>query len=123
VGYLYHSFPHLSKLLLEQNSSYDIHVNPNKHHQLRILFRIIEFSAGAGTKLTQEFRSHEVYQYVLDAMLMFLALVALNILHPGKVLVGPESEFPKKQKKSRKEKKREKEEAALEMSSGSGVAV
>ncbi|KAM3074580.1 hypothetical protein ACMFMG_008010 [Clarireedia jacksonii] len=88
---------------------------------LRILFRIIEFSAGAGTKLTDEIRSHEVYQYVLDAMLMFLALVALNILHPGKVLVGSESEFPKK--KSKKEKKMEKEEASLELSSGSGVVV
>jgi hypothetical protein len=54
---------------------------------------------------------------------MFLALIALNILHPGKVLVGPESEFPKKQKKLRKQKKREKEETVLEMSSGSGAVV
>jgi hypothetical protein len=41
--------------------------------------------------------------YVLDATPMFLAVVLLNIFHPGRVLVGPESKFP-----SRKERKREK---------------
>jgi hypothetical protein len=69
----------------------------------RILFRIIEFSAGAGTKLTHEFRVHEVYQYVFDAVPMFFALVAMNVLHPGTVLKGKDSEF-----KSRKERKMEK---------------
>jgi hypothetical protein len=69
----------------------------------RILFRIIEFSAGAGTGLTHEFRVHEVYQYVFDAMPMWFALVAMNILHPGKVLQGKDSEF-----KSRREKRAEK---------------
>jgi peptidoglycan/LPS O-acetylase OafA/YrhL len=75
---------------------------PANHVQFRILFRIIEFSAGAGTKLTHEFRVHEVYQYVFDAMPMFFALVAMNVLHPGKVLVGKDSEF-----KGRKERKME----------------
>ncbi|PVH74454.1 hypothetical protein DL98DRAFT_429414 [Cadophora sp. DSE1049] len=68
----------------------------------RILFRIIEFSAGAGTSLTHEFRSHEWYAYVFDSAPMFVALVVLNIWHPGKVLVGKESEFL-----SRKERRRE----------------
>lgn len=77
----------------------------------RILFRIIEFSAGAGTKLTREFRLHEVYQYVFDAVPMFFALVAMNLLHPGTVLKGKESEF-----KSRKERKREAREKVQDAS-------
>jgi hypothetical protein len=84
--------------------------------QIRILFRIIEFSAGAGTKLTHEFRAHEVYQYVFDVMLMFFALVAMNILHPGKILVGKESEF-----KSRKERKMEAKEKQRVASSDEAV--
>lgn len=77
----------------------------------RILFRIIEFSAGAGTKLTHEFRVHEVYQYAFDAVPMFFALVAMNLLHPGSVLKGKESEF-----KSRKERKLEAREKAQDRS-------
>ncbi|KAH7383135.1 RTA1 like protein-domain-containing protein [Cadophora sp. MPI-SDFR-AT-0126] len=73
----------------------------------RILFRIIEFSAGAGTSLTHEFRSHEWYAYVFDSAPMFVALVVLNIWHPGKVLVGKESEFLSR--RERKEMKRAEE--------------
>jgi len=86
----------------------------------RILFRIIEFSAGAGTGLTHEFRSHEVYQYVFDAMPMFFALTLMNVLHPGTVLAGDDSKFDKKTKEQKKlekeQKKQEKrEKKALKM--------
>jgi hypothetical protein len=40
-------------------------------------------------------------------MPMFFALVAMNILHPGKVLVGKDSEF--KSRKQRKIETREKQ--------------
>jgi len=76
--------------------------------QFRILFRIIEFSAGAGTKLTHEFRSHEVYQYVFDAMPMFFALVLMNVLHPGTVLAGDDSKFAKQTKEEKKAAKEQK---------------
>lgn len=57
-----------------------------------------------------------MYQYVFDATPMFFALVAMNVLHPGHVLIGKESEF-----KSRKERKIEAREKQNE---GSGqVAV
>lgn len=79
----------------------------------RILFRIIEFSAGAGTKLTNEFRHHEVYQYVFDALPMWAALVTMNIFHPGMVLSGADSKFAKVSRAERKAAKR----AGLEMSS------
>ncbi|KAH6694237.1 RTA1 domain-containing protein [Leptodontidium sp. MPI-SDFR-AT-0119] len=82
----------------------------------RILFRIIEFSAGAGTALTHEFRSHEWYAYVFDSAPMFVALVVLNIWHPGRVLVGKESEF-----KSRKERRRERKMAKEREGQGYGV--
>ncbi|KAI9889893.1 MAG: hypothetical protein M1814_004728 [Vezdaea aestivalis] len=58
---------------------------------LRVIFRIVEFSNLDNPTLAK----HEVYTYVLDAMPMFLAAALFNIYHPGRVLVGPESEFPK----------------------------
>ncbi|MCJ1485727.1 hypothetical protein MMC06_005902 [Schaereria dolodes] len=60
---------------------------------VRIFFRLIEFSAGNGSNNPLPF--HEAYFYVFDAVPMFFALVAMNITHPGRVLVGPDSELPK----------------------------
>lgn len=61
---------------------------------------------------------NEAYIYCLDATPMFLALLLLSVMHPGRVLVGPGSEFPrfswKEKKMSKREKKtlkREKKEA------------
>ena len=43
---------------------------------------------------------------------MFFALVLMNLVHPGRILVGPESEFPKgKSRKEKREAKKEKREA------------
>lgn len=42
---------------------------------------------------------------------MFLALFILNVFHPGRVLVGPDSEFPRL---TRAEKKRLKQEKKVE---------
>jgi hypothetical protein len=47
---------------------------------------------------------------------MFFALVALNIMHPGKILVGKESEF-----KSRKERKQERLQEKERGESSEGV--
>ncbi|RFU35114.1 hypothetical protein B7463_g1244, partial [Scytalidium lignicola] len=69
---------------------------------MRIIYRLDEFAAGLDpTK--NKLPYHEVYFYVLDALPMFIAIGLMNIIHPGSVLVGPESEFPKGP--SRKEKK------------------
>ncbi|KAH8800633.1 RTA1 like protein-domain-containing protein [Xylogone sp. PMI_703] len=62
---------------------------------IRIIFRIVEFSAGAGGSLTATIEGHEAYVYVLDALPLFLALALLNIVHPGTILIGPASEFKK----------------------------
>ncbi|KAJ6452268.1 RTA1 domain-containing protein, partial [Mycena sanguinolenta] len=68
---------------------------------IRIIFRLIEFSSGVYSPITM----HEAPFYCLDALPMFSALFLWNIFHPGQVLVGPESEFPKKEKKSKKTEK------------------
>lgn len=48
---------------------------------------------------------HEAPLYTLEALPMFAALVLWNVSHPGRVLVGPNSEFPKREKKQKEEKK------------------
>lgn len=72
----------------------------------RIVYRIIEFSAGAGSPITAAILHNEWYQYVFDTTIMFLAIVILHVYHPGKVFQGPDSRFP-----TRKEKKAMKLEA------------
>jgi hypothetical protein len=78
---------------------------------MRIIYRLIEFSSGVYSTLPM----HEAPFYTLEALPMFIACLVLNIWHPGRFLVGPESEFPRKtraQKKAEKaEKKRLKQEA------------
>ncbi|KAJ7320867.1 RTA1 like protein-domain-containing protein, partial [Mycena albidolilacea] len=65
---------------------------------IRIVYRLIEFSSGVYSPITM----HEAPFYCLEALPMFAALLLWNISHPWKVLVGPDSEFPKKEKKSKK---------------------
>ena len=60
------------------------------------MFRIVEYSKG----LTSTIPNHEAYQYCLDSLPMLIALVLFNIVHPGKIMAGKESDFP-----SRKERK------------------
>jgi hypothetical protein len=75
----------------------------------RICFRIVEFSAGSKTPLNNQIEQNEWYVYVFDMAPMFLALLVFHIYHPGKVLVGPDSEYPKvtkEEKRLRKEQKR-----------------
>ncbi|KAJ7226284.1 RTA1 like protein-domain-containing protein [Mycena rebaudengoi] len=74
---------------------------------LRIVFRLVEFSSGMISPITQT----EVPFYVLEALPMFVALALWNVWHPGQVLVGPDSEFPKvsrAQKRAEKAKQAEK---------------
>ena len=74
---------------------------------IRIIFRLVQYSAG----ILSSIPTHEVYFYCLDAVPMTLALCLLNVMHPGRVLVGPLSEFPKKTRQEKKEEKRLKKEA------------
>jgi len=62
---------------------------------IRIIFRLVQFSSG----LLSPIPTHEVYFYVLEAVPMLCALSAMNIIHPGRTLVGPDANFPGKGEK------------------------
>jgi RTA1 like protein len=72
---------------------------------LRIIFRLIEFSQGFDTYLP----THEWVPYVFDALPMLFALLALNVIHPGRILRGPNSDFTE-ERRADKQKKKEKKE-------------
>ncbi|KZP22911.1 hypothetical protein FIBSPDRAFT_824067 [Athelia psychrophila] len=76
---------------------------------IRIVYRLLEFSRGTGTNNPIPY--HEFYTYILDALPMSFALLAMSIGHPGRTLVGPDSEFPHL---TRKEKKAAKAAAKAE---------
>jgi len=59
---------------------------------IRIFFRLIEFSGGKTSSNPLPF--HEVYFYALEAVPMFLAILTMNIVHPGNILNGPDSKMP-----------------------------
>ncbi|KAK5165804.1 uncharacterized protein LTR77_008727 [Saxophila tyrrhenica] len=63
---------------------------------IRIVFRLIEYSKG----LQSTIPNHEAYQYCLDSLPMLVALVALNVVHPGRLMPGSDNNLP-----SRKERK------------------
>ncbi|KAG9504856.1 hypothetical protein J7337_004835 [Fusarium musae] len=59
---------------------------------VRIIYRLIEFSGGMGQD--NALVTHEVYFYILEAAPMFLALLAFNVIHPGRIMTGPNSDMP-----------------------------
>ncbi|KAJ7123082.1 RTA1 like protein-domain-containing protein [Mycena epipterygia] len=60
---------------------------------IRIFFRLIEFSAGKEPD-KNPLPFHEAYFYVFEAVPMLFAIAAMNFVHPGSVLVGPDAEMP-----------------------------
>ncbi|CAH0024460.1 unnamed protein product [Clonostachys rhizophaga] len=86
---------------------------------MRIIFRLVEFGPGAGSD--NEILAHEAYALCLDALPMTLAVLLLNAVHPGWVLRGANSEFPRATRQERKlakaEKKAAKQQAKLDKKS------
>ncbi|KAK0648568.1 RTA1 like protein-domain-containing protein [Cercophora newfieldiana] len=70
--------------------------------QVRVIFRLVEFGGGASE--SNPILTNEAYPLGLDAFPMFVALLILNIVHPGLVLKGPESSFPRGWKRRTGEK-------------------
>ncbi|PYH97890.1 hypothetical protein BO71DRAFT_447590 [Aspergillus ellipticus CBS 707.79] len=64
---------------------------------MRIIFRLCEYAQGLNSSIPL----HEAYQYCLDSLPMLLALVMLNVVHPGRLMPGKNSDMP-----SRKERKK-----------------
>ncbi|OCK80373.1 RTA1-domain-containing protein [Lepidopterella palustris CBS 459.81] len=86
----------------------------------RIIYRLAEFSGGIGTSNPLPY--HEVYALALDAIPMLVAIIILSVMHPGMVLVGPESEFPsRKEKEAMKKAKKEAKTASEERKMKSNV--
>lgn len=61
---------------------------------------MIEFSGGIET--SNNILLSEAYVLGLDGLPMLLALSLINLVHPGMVLKGPESEFPRLSRKERR---------------------
>jgi hypothetical protein len=84
---------------------------------VRIIFRMVEFASGIDPS-KNPIPYHEAYFMCLDALPMFIAITLMNIVHPGKILRGEGSEFPKgptrKQKKEAKRIKKEEKRLAKE---------
>ncbi|CAN9085762.1 unnamed protein product [Alternaria alternata] len=70
---------------------------------IRIIFRLIEFSAGVGES-ANALIGMEGYALGLDAIPMMLTLLLLAAMHPGIILVGPESDLPSRKEKKLKKK-------------------
>jgi hypothetical protein len=81
--------------------------------QIRIIFRLVEFSRGIGND--NPVLNHEAYIYCLDALPMAIALYAMAFSHPAHTLVGPDSEFPKLSRAEKKMAKEVKKKEKLEM--------
>lgn len=77
--------------------------------QVRIIFRLVEF--GEGPTDDNPLLTNEYWAIGLDALPMLLAFLLLNAVHPGWVLRGPDSEFPRLSRKEKKQLKREKKDA------------
>jgi len=77
---------------------------------MRIIFRLVEFAAGMDPE-KNPIPYHEAYFLVLDCLPMLICCILINVVHPGRVLVGENSEFPKgptrKEKKAIKQAKKE----------------
>ncbi|KAF2395905.1 hypothetical protein EJ06DRAFT_534588 [Trichodelitschia bisporula] len=89
---------------------------------VRIAYRIAEY--GGGMKPSNPIPFHEAYAYALDAAPMMVAILILAVVHPGRTLVGPESEFPRLSWKEKKviklERKAVRKEAKRVKREGSG---
>lgn len=71
----------------------------------RIIYRLVEFSAGLDPS-KNPIPYHEWYFMVLDALPMLISIALMNIVHPGRILVGEGSEFPRISRREKKEMKR-----------------
>lgn len=78
----------------------------------RIIFRLVELIPGANAD--NPLLTNEIYVFCLDALPVLLGLILLNIIHPGLVLRGPESEFPRVSRADKKKAKAEKKVAKRE---------
>ena len=76
----------------------------------RTVYRLVEFASGFNSDIYHT----EWYFYVFDALPMFAAVALFAAWHPGRALVGPQSEFPtmtKAEKRAERERTRQEKHA------------
>ncbi|OOG00885.1 hypothetical protein ASPCADRAFT_202721 [Aspergillus carbonarius ITEM 5010] len=64
---------------------------------MRIIFRLCEYAQGLNSSIPL----HEAYQYCLDSVPMLLALVMLNVVHPGRIMPGVDGDMPGRKQRKR----------------------
>ncbi|KAF2839778.1 hypothetical protein M501DRAFT_1050376 [Patellaria atrata CBS 101060] len=79
----------------------------------RIIFRLAEFSGGVDPE-DNPLPFNEAYVLALDALPMSICVLVLTLMHPGLVLRGPDSEFPKLTRAQKKALKAENKAAKAE---------
>ncbi|CAG8125893.1 unnamed protein product [Penicillium olsonii] len=79
---------------------------------VRIIFRLAQYAQG--TSASNPVLTHEEYEYVFDAAPMFLGIIALNVFHPGHILRGPDSSFPRLTRAEKKDLKAQKKAIKME---------
>ncbi|KAF9628944.1 putative rta1 domain protein [Lasiodiplodia theobromae] len=77
---------------------------------IRIMYRLIEFARGFDP--SNKILYNESYLLYLDGLPMLLAVIVLAVVHPGMVLQGPDSSYPKRLHWWNWGKKRELKQAA-----------
>jgi hypothetical protein len=99
---------------------------------VRIVFRLIEYSNGVNSSskshqqpdcgwrnpplnAPQIVPNHEAFMYCFDTLPMLIAIILFNIIHPGTVMPGRESDFP-----SHKIRRAAKKEAKIAKKQGKG---
>lgn len=78
----------------------------------RLFYRIAEF--GGGVTPSNPIPFHEIYGYMLDALPMGTCLLILALMHPGRLLRGPNSDLPHVPRKERKAAKKAAKQAKKE---------
>ncbi|OAA66353.1 RTA-like protein [Akanthomyces lecanii RCEF 1005] len=57
---------------------------------VRIVFRLVEYSSGLDSSIP----NNESWQYGLDSLPMLIALLLLNLFHPGRIMPADETKIP-----------------------------
>jgi hypothetical protein len=88
---------------------------------VRIVYRIAEYAGGVGP--SNPLPLHEAYAYAADALPMMLAFLVLALFHPGRFLVGPDSEFPKLTRAEQRAQKAQRKAEKMEMKAARAARV
>lgn len=62
-----------------------------RNFKIRIVFRLLEYSQGFWSYIP----THEWLFYAFDAVPVLIAMTLFLLIHPGRILIGEESEFSK----------------------------